>query len=166
MAEWTNWTGRLAGPPSVSVHGIWRALWSAGSPLADNGPRRDHATYAEYLWDRGKTLGIDPAVVMAIFRMESGYGTRGMAVLTHDLGNSRPDAGEQQLCGADGCYAYEGNWFDGIDHIYRLLRRFSAQGYVTLDQVIATWAPPTDGNDDTAYLAGAYQTMQALSTTQ
>lgn len=162
-ADQPNLAGRLAAPPSVSVRGIWRALWAAGSPLANDGPRRGHKTYAEYLWDRGKALGIDPAVVMAIFRQESGYGTQGMATLTHDLGNSRPGIGQQEVCGGDGCYGYDATWFDGIDAIYALLRRYITQGYSSIDQIIAVWAPPSDGNDDIAYLYGVYQTMQALN---
>lgn len=162
VPERPNPAGLLAAPPSVSAHGIWRALWAAGSPLADDGPRRAHETYAEYLWDRGAALGIDPAVVMAIFREESGYGTQGMAVLTHNLGNSRPDVGQQAVCGGDGCYGYEASWFDGIDGIYSLLRRYRGQGYTTLDQIIAVWAPPSDGNNDLAYLAGVHQTMETL----
>jgi len=145
------------------VRTVWHALWAAGSPLADNGPRNNGKTYAEYIWDEGKATGIDPAIVMGIFRQESSYGTQGMAVLTHSLGNMRPMHPGAQLCGGDGCYQYEPNWFRGIDDIYRLLRRYVARGYATADQLIPTWAPPGDFNDDAIYSFSVHQTMHALN---
>jgi hypothetical protein len=161
-AERPNPAGRLLAPPSVSAGAILRALSASGSPLAATSQRRDGKTYAEYIWDEGKASGIDPAVVMAIFRFESHYGTLGMARLTHSLGNIRPVGLQPEICSGDGCYAYANDWFDGVDRIYGLLREYARQGAATVDQVIPIWAPPSDNNDDAAYVAGVRETMQAL----
>ena len=69
--------GLLASPPSVSADAIAHALHAAGSPLAAARRLPDGRTLAQDLWDRGQAVGIDPAVVMALFWHESHYGTPG-----------------------------------------------------------------------------------------
>jgi hypothetical protein len=164
VAERSNPDGLLAAPPSVSAQAIWQALAAAGSPLANNGPRRAGRTLAEYLWARGAMTGIDPAVAMALFWHESHYGTLGIAVLTHSLTNMRPAGTQPARCGADGCYAYEADWFAGIDNMYALLQRYRRLGFVTVDQLIPVWAPPNDGNDVGAFMASVRETMYSLYT--
>lgn len=162
LAVASNMAGYLAAPPSTSAAAIQRALRDAGSPLADTRPRHAGITYAQYLWDRGKESGIDPAVAMALFWHESHYGTLGMATLTHDLANARPDTTGPQLCNDDGCYAYDSDWFAGIDRMYALLRRYHSWGLLTVDQLVPVWAPPGDFNDDGAYIESVHETLQRL----
>jgi len=158
-----NPNGRVVAPPSASVAAIWQALSAQGSPLADNTPRRDGRTYAEYLWDEGKRRGIDPGMVMGFFNAESNYGIKGIAIRTHDLANERPVPGHPVRCSNDGCYVYDDTWFDGIDRIYGLLADYARRGMDTADRAIPTWAPSTDHNDDAIYSRNVRATMQALT---
>ena len=143
--------------PSVSVSAIRAALWAAGSP-ATRARYADHKDAAEYIWDSGRILGVDPAVVMAIFRHESVYGTSGMARLTRSVGNIRPLDGQPQL---DGYRLYR-SWQEGIDDCFRLLRSYARHGATTIPQAIPVWAPPSDNNDDSAYISGVLDTMGSL----
>jgi len=158
-----NPRGRLAAPPSVSVGAIWRALDAAGSPLADNNVRRGGRTYAEYIWDVGRSTGIDPGVMMAFFNQESNYGTKGVAVRSHNPGNLRPIPNRRTVCDVDGCYAYAADWFQGIDDTYGVLRHYTARGIKTIEQAIPVWAPNVDHNDDNVFLNGVHYTMRALA---
>lgn len=163
-AEAANPTGHVVAPPSASVAAIQHALAAAGSPLAGNTPRRDGRTYAEYLWDEGKRRGIDPGVVMGFFNAESNYGTKGIAMRTHDLANERPVPGRPTRCTDDGCYVYDDTWFDGIDRIYGLLADYARRGLDTADKAIPTWAPSTDRNDVALYSRNVRATLQVLTT--
>jgi len=161
--EGANQTGSVMAPPSASVAAIAQALRSVGSPLADDAPRRDGRTYAEYLWDEGKRTGVDPGVVMGFFNAESNYGIKGIATQTHDLANERPVPGRPTRCSNDGCYVYDDTWFDGIDRIYGLLADYARRGLDTAGKVIPTWAPSSDYNDDAVYSRNVRATMQALT---
>jgi len=152
-----NLDGALMHAPSVSVAAIRAALQAAGSPALD-AAYADHKDAAEYIWDSGRVLGVDPAVVMAIFQQESAFGTRGMARDTRSVGNIRPLPGQPQLNG----YRLYASWQQGIDDCYRLLRSYAANGAGTIPQAIPVWAPPSDNNDDSAYIASVLDTMSAL----
>jgi len=152
-----NLDGALMHAPSVSVAAIRAALQAAGSPALD-AAYADHKDAAEYIWDSGRVLGVDPAVVMAIFQHESAFGTRGMARDTRSVGNIRPLPGQPQLNG----YRLYASWQQGIDDCYRLLRSYAANGASTIPQAIPVWAPPSDNNDDSAYIASVLDTMSAL----
>ena len=47
------------------------------------------------------------------------------------------------------------SWEDGFDQYYRLIRNlYVAQwGLVTVDQIIPTYAPNSDGNNEKQYIA-------------
>ena len=152
-----NPLGLIVHAPSVSVGAIRAALQAAGSPILQ-ATYADHKDAAEYVWDSGRVLGVDPAVVMAIFHHESVYGTRGMAVLTHSVGNIRPLLGQPSLDG----YRYYSSWEQGIDDCFRLLISYARHGAGTIPQAIPVWAPPSDNNDDGAYIASVLQTMGDL----
>lgn len=157
-------TAMLANPqgvirhlPSVSVAAIRAALRAAGSPLLDT-TYADGKDAAEYLWDSGRVLGIDPAVVMAIFKYESAYGTRGVARLTYSVGNIRPLAGQPSFEG----YRLYSSWEEGIDDCYRLLRRYAGAGADSVSLAIPTWAPAGDNNDPGAYVDAVLNIMSSL----
>ncbi len=152
-----NPEGAIMHVPSVSVAAIHSALQAAGSPVLD-AAYADHKDAAEYIWDSGRVLGVDPAVVMAMFHHESVFGTQGMARQTLSIGNIRPLAGQPQLNG----YRLYSSWQQGIDDCYRLLRSYAHNGAATVPQAIPVWAPPTDNNDDSAYIASVLNTMGAL----
>lgn len=152
-----NPLGLIMHASSVSVTAIRAALQGAGSP-ALYASYADHKDVAEYMWDSGRVLGVDPAVVMAIFHHESVYGTRGMAVMTHSVGNIRPLPGQPSLDG----YRYYATWQEGIDDCFRLLLSYARHGATTIPLAIPVWAPPSDNNDDGAYIASVLGTMGSL----
>lgn len=157
-----NLMGNIVAPPSVSVQALQQALRAAGSPLANTRPRRNGDSYAEYLWDTGRRTGIDPAVVLAFFWVESHDGTQGVAVLTHNLANVRAVGTQSAQCTSDGCYAVVPDWFAGIDAIYSLLRWYAAAGLSTADQAIPVWAPSSDYNDVDSFRASVHQSLGEL----
>lgn len=154
-----NPAGQLLHAPSVSVRAIWQALQAAGSPLADEGPRRAGRTYAEYIWDAGRVSGVDPAIFMGMFNVESRYGQSGVARYTHSPGNMRATGGQENVEG----YASYPDWFAGIDATYLLLRSYAVHGAPTVDTAIPIWAPAYDHNDPTAYVAIIKDTMTRIA---
>jgi len=163
-AEAPNPNATILASPSISIDAIKHALTSAGSPLAVGAVLREKRTYAEYIWDKGKATGVDPAVMMAFFNQESNYGTHGVAVATHNPGNIRPFAGRGSYCSVYGCYAYAVDWFQGIDDTYNLLRTYAlAKGLRTVAQAVPVWAPSSDHNDDAVFINGVRNTMRSLA---
>ena len=152
-----NPRGTILHVPSVSVDAIRHTLSDAGSPALD-ATYADHKDAAEYIWDAGRVLGVDPAALMGIFMQESYFGTRGVARLTNSVGNIRPLAGQPSLEG----YRLYGSWQEGIDDCYRLLRQYAHGGAATISLAIPVWAPPADNNDDGSYVAGVLNAMGAL----
>jgi hypothetical protein len=157
MAQAPNPQGAIRHVPSVSVAAIRSALQAAGSP-ALNASYADGKDVAEYLWDAGRVLDVDPAVVMALFWHESKFGTRGVARLTYSVGNIRPLPGQPAL---DGYRLYH-SWEEGIDDCYRLLLSYARHGAATITIAIPVWAPPADHNDVAGYIASVRRTMGAL----
>ncbi len=154
----TNQDGDIMHAPSVSVTAIRDALQAAGSPLL-SATFADHKDAAEYIWDEGRVLGVDPAVLMGIFQHESGLGTQGMARQTNSIGNIRPVGNQPQLAG----YRLYSSWQEGIDDCYRLLRSYVRGGATTVATAIPVWAPPSDNNDDSAYISSVLDTMGSLA---
>ena len=152
-----NPQGAIMHVPSVSVAAIRATLRQAGSPALD-AAYADDKDVAEYIWDAGRVLGVDPAVVMALFWHESKFGTRGVARLTNSVGNIRPLAGQPALGG----YRLYHSWEQGIDDCYRLLLSYARHGAATVPLAIPVWAPPTDHNDVHAYIASVLGTMGTL----
>ena len=157
VAMAANPQGIIQHVPSVSVGAIRAALRVAGSP-ALAGTYADHKDAGEYIWDSGRVLGIDPAVVMAIFRYESMFGTRGIAQMTDSVGNIRPLAGQASLGG----YRLYHSWEEGIDDCYRLLRQYARAGATTIPLAIPAWAPASDNNDPSAYVENVLGIMNTL----
>jgi len=154
----TNQDGDIMHAPSVSVTAIRDALQAAGSPLL-SATFADQKDAAEYIWDEGRVLGVDPAVLMGIFQHESGLGAQGMARQTNSIGNIRPVGNQPQLAG----YRLYSSWQEGIDDCYRLLRSYVRGGATTVASAIPVWAPPSDNNDDSAYISSVLDTMGSLA---
>ena len=152
-----NSGGLIQHAPSVSAATIRRILRSYGS-LAAYARYADGKDAANYVWDEGRVLGIDPAVIMGIFYHESHYGTMGMATLTNSVGNIRPLDGQPQLNG----YRKYASWQQGFDACYSLLLSYARHGAPSVSVAIPVWAPPADNNNDSAYIGSVMSTMQAL----
>lgn len=157
IAMSSNGDGAILHVPSVSAAAIRQALWAANSPVL-NARFADHKDAAEYIWDEGRVLGIDPAVLLGIFQHESAMGVQGMARTTRSIGNIRPVGNQPQVNG----YRLYSSWEEGIDDCYRLLRQYARNGASTVSTAIPVWAPPTDNNDDSSYISNVLTTMSSL----
>jgi len=56
-------------------------------------------------------------------------------------------------------YAYFSSWEQGYQAYYALLKStvYVGSGLTTIETIIPKWAPPSDGNDDSAYIASVLQ---------
>jgi len=131
----------LAGGPTISPAQINAVLARYGSPMAGAG---------QALYDLGVKYGIDPAYCLAFFVHESGAGTQGEAVLTHNLGNIRAITGYPSLGG----YRYFDTWLEGAEAWYKLIGELYIKQWklATVDTIIPVYAPSADSNDPTAYI--------------
>ncbi len=139
---------RVVGAPTLSAAFINRVLVAYHSPAAGKG---------QALYDLGVQYGIDPAFALAFFFHESGFGTQGEARSSLSLGNLRciPTARCQ-----DG-YAWFPSWEAGFAAWYALIRDLYVNqwGLTTVSQIIPRYAPPSDNNNDAAYIASVEQAI-------
>lgn len=138
----------MKGPPTITAEKIDEVLKSYGSPATGLG---------QVIYDEGVKRGINPAVALAFFIKESSAGTAGIARETNSWGNIRGDNGPAG--GIRGFKAYN-NFEEGVKDWYRLIDdKYLAQpseggrGYTHLSQVIRTYAPQSDGNNEKNYVA-------------
>jgi hypothetical protein len=131
----------VRGQPSISTALIDQVLAAYGSPMAGDG---------RALYDLGLKYGIDPAFCLAFFVHESAAGTKGEAVLTHNLGNIRATPGVPSLDG----YRYYDSWREGAEDWYRLISSLYVTQWklTTVDQIVPIYAPSSDNNDPAAYV--------------
>src|SRR6266702_8912495 len=132
----------VLGDPSISADFINRILESYDSPAAGKG---------QALYDYGVKYGIDPVYALAFFMHESTMGTAGEARVSKSLGNIR--CIPNHVC-RDG-YAWFDTWEQGFEAWYKLMRNlYVAQwGLITVDQIIPTYAPAADHNNEKGYIA-------------
>jgi hypothetical protein len=132
---------------------------------------------AEEYWDAIMAQGCDPLFVLRIFKHESGYGTAGVALLTHSWGNTRqPSFGAQAVGlvpGRTGQFPVFANWLEGaISTAARLTtsewyyaKENRTIGGVFIDPLKRNppieWAPAGDLNDPNGYLAEVLAGMNA-----
>jgi hypothetical protein len=128
-------------PPSIDVATIQRVLRQAGSPAVDE---------AQAFYDLGERYGLDPAICLAFFIVESGAGTKGMATETRSVGNIRATPGYINHKG----YRKYSTWREGVEDWYRLIGRLyvGEWGLLTVETIVPVYAPSGDGNDPAAYI--------------
>ncbi len=128
--------------PRLSPAFINQVLASYGSPAAGTG---------QALYDLGRQYGINSDFALAFFGHESTFGTSGEARQSLSLGNLRciPN-----FACPDG-YAWFPSWQAGYQAWYALIRTLyvGSWGLTTIEQIIPRYAPPSDHNDDSAYIA-------------
>jgi len=136
----------VLGKPTITADFINRVLASYNSPAAGKG---------QALYDLGVKYGIDPVFALAFFEHESLFGTTGEARTTLSLGNLRCIPTRPCIDQNRGGYAQMYSWEDGFDQWYKLIRNlYVAQwGLVTVDKIIPTYAPNSDGNNEAEYIA-------------
>ena len=136
----------VLGKPTISANFINQVLAYYHSPAAGKG---------QTMYNLGVKYGIDPVFALAFFMHESLFGTTGEARATLSLGNSRCIPTRPCIDQNRGGYAKMYSWEDGFDQFYKLIRNlYVAQwGLVTIDQIIPTYAPNSDGNNEREYIA-------------
>jgi hypothetical protein len=135
--------GRLAvqGQPSIDLATVRRVLREYNSPALGD---------AEAFIELGQQYGIDPAICLAFFIVESGAGTKGVATETRSVGNIRATTGYVNHRG----YRKYASWRDGIDDWYRLIARLYIDEWnlTTVEAIVPVYAPAQDGNDPHRYV--------------
>ncbi len=136
----------VLGKPTITVDFINKVLASYNSPAAGKG---------QALYDFGVKYGIDPVYALAFFMHESLFGTTGEARATLSLGNLRCIPSRPCIDRNRGGYAQMYSWEDGFEQWYKLIRNlYVAQwGLITVDRIIPTYAPNSDGNNEKEYIA-------------
>jgi len=136
----------VLGKPTITADFINQVLASYNSPAAGKG---------QDMYDLGVKYGIDPVFALAFFMHESLFGTTGEARATLSLGNLRCIPTRPCIDQNRGGYAQMNSWVDGFEQWYKLIRNlYIAQwGLVTVDKIIPTYAPNSDHNNETEYIA-------------
>jgi hypothetical protein len=142
----------ILGAPSISLSTFRSVLTGAGSPAAPE---------AIGMYDAAIQYGVDPAVLLAVFQHESGFGKAGIAVGRQNGFGSRyfGDTAEGGT-NAGGWYRFP-TWTAGAQYTARLLGgpMYGGSGaYSTARTFPNRYAPSSDGNNPSSYgasVAGA-----------
>lgn len=140
----------LVGVPTIDVDSINLILSAYDSPAQGQG---------QALYDLGVQYGIDPVYALAFFLQESRFGTTGVAQVTLSLGNIRATPGYESY---DGYRKYQ-TWAEGFEDWYKLIKtQYVGQWNLsTVDQIVPVYAPSSDNNDVTAYIASVKEVVDA-----
>jgi hypothetical protein len=140
----------VQGPPTITAAFIDQVLAQAGSPASGTGAA---------LHSLGVQYGIDPVYALAFFHHESTYGTTGEATITRSLGNERCIPDRPCIDQKAGGYALMRSWLDGYDHWFSLIvSLYIGQRHLTtVEHIIPTYAPSSDGNNVQAYISAIEQ---------
>lgn len=136
----------IDGPPSLDVQLVNDILAAYHSPLSGEGAAIV-ALSARY--------GIDDAVALGFFVMESRIGTQGEAVLTHSVGNMRPLPGEPSLDG----YRLYPTWMAGVTGWFQVVYDLylGSLQLTSVESMVPVYAPAADTNDPPVMIAGIRQ---------
>jgi Mannosyl-glycoprotein endo-beta-N-acetylglucosaminidase len=147
----------VTGPPTISADFIDRVLSAYGSPAAGTG---------QALYDFGVAYGIDPVYALAFFLHEDSFGETGIGAVNHSLGNIRCSDGYSCQSG----FRSYATWADSYQDWYHLILNGYVRGQVsdaivghpcaTVDEIVPVYAPSSDHNDVTAYIAAIKQAVE------
>jgi len=144
----------ILGRPSLSVAFINRVLSAYHSPAAGLG---------SVLYQDSLNSGIDDAYALAFFLHESGMGNNGVARTTHSLGNIRCTPGWSCVEG----YRYYISWAAGFLDWFRLMvSEYLPRHLTTPASILPVYAPPSDNNNDDAYIASVCAAVSTWRTGQ
>ena len=142
-------SGSVLGSPSLSASFVDRVLATYGSPALGLG----RALYAD-----SQQFHIDDAYALAFFLHESSFGTTGVARYTRSLGNIICSGYPTCLQG----FRSYASWEAGAWDWFRLIKyEYLPRGLTTVQEIVPVYAPSSDGNDVSAYIAAV---LQAVST--
>ena len=147
----------VTGFPSISADFIDKVLSAYGSPAAGTG---------QALYDLGVESGIDPVYALAFFLHEDSFGETGIGMANHSLGNIRCSAGYACQYG----FRYYSTWSDSYQDWYALILNGYVKGQitdsivdhpcVTVEEIVPVYAPSSDHNDVSAYIAAIEHAVQ------
>jgi hypothetical protein len=136
----------MSGAPTITPERINEVLKEYHSPAAGMG---------QYIYDQGVKHGINPAMALAFYCVESSCGTQGLAVKNKSWGNVRGH-------GPHGYRPYDSikdsldQWYDLINNVYH--GKFHVD---KLAPVIAHYSPNSDGNNESAYVRKVGQLVRS-----
>jgi hypothetical protein len=131
----------VQGPSTICPAMINRVLSAYGSPVAGQG---------QAVYDLSNQYGVNAAFALAFFCHESSCGTAGAAVATHSWGNIVCTPGWSSCIGRFRAYP---TFLDGLqDYLVLLTQAYFPRGLTTVDRIIPVYAPPSDDNNDAAYI--------------
>ena len=139
----------LSGAPTITPDKINQILKEYHSPAAGMG---------QYIYDEGIKHGINPAMALAFYAVESSCGTKGLAVQNKSWGNVRGQ-------GPHGYKPYDSikesldHWYKMIDNLY--LNKFHAD---KIGKVVSHYAPNSDGNNESVYVHALGSLVRKWST--
>jgi hypothetical protein len=132
--------------PTVSADQINAMLTRYHSPLVGQG---------QLLVDLGIKYHVDPAYAVATFGNESTFGTEGVAVNSFSLGNLRCPIPDWTGGQCKGGYEHFQSWQKGVEVFYELISgsHYSGAGNNTPEMIIPKYAPSSDNNSPSSYIA-------------
>jgi Mannosyl-glycoprotein endo-beta-N-acetylglucosaminidase len=141
----------VLGAPTLTVDFMNQVLAYYHSPAAGK---------AQALYNDGIKYGLDPAFALAFFMHESTFGTAGVARVTLSLSNMRC-VPAFPCFNQNGGYAQFSRWEQGFEAWFKMIRNlYIAQwGLVTIDQIIPVYAPSSDHNNVSEYIATLKSTI-------
>jgi hypothetical protein len=140
----------VVGSPSLSAQRIDSILCNAGSPACGIG---------QTFYSDGVQYGIDPAYALAFFKHESSFGTAGMATQTHSIGNIVCTPGYDCI----GRFRAYRSWADGVHDWFHLIKNLYIDKWdcTTVESIISHYAPSSDNNDESGYIANVESDVQS-----
>jgi hypothetical protein len=150
-------------PPRIS-----RATFAAVLQRGNGAGPSPAAPYADELYDIVVGYGLDPAVALAFFAIESQMGNTGVTAAydlknwggTRRATNPRYAAATVQFSG--GSFVRYNSWQDGLrDWCELIIVRYINRGLDTVEKAIPVYAPSFDGNIPDAYISSVYRSVSA-----
>lgn len=131
----------VVGSPSLSAAQVDAILKRVNSPAYGTG---------QTFYNDSLQYGVDDAYALSFFHHESTYGLYGAAVQTHSIGNINCTSGYTCI----GRFRAYSSWQAGIDDWYQLIKNvYVDQGLKTVEAIIPHYAPNSDGNSESGYIA-------------
>jgi hypothetical protein len=145
----------VLGRPALSASFVNRVLAAYHSPAVGTG---------QALYDLSLRYGIADEYALAFFLHESAFGTTGVARVTRSLGNIRCSDGYRCIAG----YRVYATWQAGYEDWFKLIKFEYVTGQVsrkcpcvTIQQIIPIYAPASDHNNESAYMAAILSAVAA-----
>jgi hypothetical protein len=147
----------VLGAPTITAAFIDQVLAANRSPAQGTG---------QVFYASGIKYGIDPVFALAFFKHESNFGTAGVARNTLSISNtvcsSSTPANMRYNTGGH-CFRKYNSWAESIDAWFSLIH----DTYVgkwnksTIEQIIPTYAPSSDGNNTSEYISEVQKSVAA-----